>query len=118
MSQITGRLDSGPFTFQSAVATNADGNAMDVRKYINLNVQVVGTAGFDGVVNFEGTVDGTNYAAITGSRTSDLTPGATTTGANLNEIWWFANVSALQYFRCRTSTTTAASVTVIGMGKP
>ncbi len=118
MSALTGRIGSGPFTFQSAQTTNANGNALELDKWNSLAIQVTSSAAFNGTVTFEGSVDGTNYASVVCYRTADLNPSATTSGVNLNEIWWCQLATNLVYFRCRTSSTTLGNVTAVGIAKP
>jgi hypothetical protein len=73
-------------------------------------VQVAALAGTI-TISFEGSVDGTNYQAVTGIRPADGTSGTSTTA---NGIWMFG-VGGYKRFRARVSAIAGgtASVTVI-----
>lgn len=97
---------------QDAQTGNANGTAIDctqqaIGAMTVLTAQVVG-AGFTGTVNFEGTVDGTNWVALSGT---DLASAAAAATATAGGIFRFTVLGLLK-FRARTSGVSAGNVTV------
>ena len=90
---------------QKAQSGNANGTALHHPECLTITIQIVG-ATFTGTVNFEGSLDGVNWAAIslndgTGS------PKSTATADGI-----FGGTALVPYFRARTSGVSAGSVTV------
>lgn len=118
MTAITGLLGSGLITLQSAQTGNSNGTTtVVIRDFSTLTIQVNATAAWDGTLNFEMTLDDSNWSSIRGTRKSDGTVASSTTGNSLNEIWDF-DIAGGSTFRSRTATTTAGSVTVIARALP
>ena len=97
-------------TLQNAAGANGNGTASSIQGFTTAVVQVSGT--FSATVNFEASVDGTNYTAIQcfsiGDRSTSLT---TTTAAGA----WRCNVVGINKFRARVSGYGSGSVTVSAM---
>lgn len=93
-------------TLQNAAAANGDGTEGAVAGHGTVAVQVSGT--FSATVNFEGTVDGTNWLAVQGvnAGTGAVVSAATAPGLFL------IPVAGLDKFRARVSGYTSGSVTV------
>jgi hypothetical protein len=70
-----------------------------------ISVQNIGSQ----TVNFEGTIDGTNYSALT---MTNLSTGATATSTTSNGIWQ-ANVSGMATIHARDSVYASGSATVV-----
>lgn len=99
-------------TLQSAAAATGNGTALDFvdtstdgAEYLTL--QISGT--FVGTVTFEGSVDGTNYAAVLVSNSAG-SAAATATAVGI----FTADVRGLKYFRARVSAYTSGAITVVG----
>lgn len=92
---------------QTAATANGNGTASVIQGYTAAVVQVAGT--FSATVNFEASVDGTNYTAIQCFSIADRVESATsvtTAGA------WRCNVVGTNSFRARVSAYASGSVTV------
>jgi len=95
---------------------NANGNGTPARLngiYGSLTVQVIG-AGWTGVINFEASIDGTNWIAIQGH---NLNSGALVTSTSTPGIFVF-QINGIAYFRARQSGYTAGNVTVLARATP
>jgi hypothetical protein len=97
-------------TLQAAQAGNANGTAAQVAEYPAIGVQVVGS-GFTGTVNFEGSIDGANWAAVPLQK-SDGTWVSTATATGMFQT----NAAIWAQFRARTSSVTGGTVTVTLLG--
>lgn len=97
-------------TFHSAAAAAANGNAAGVNGLVVYGIQVTGT--FSGTITFEGTVDGTNWVALSVTNASSGVAATTTTTTGI----FIATVAGLDQIRCRISTYTSGSITVTGIG--
>lgn len=94
-------------TLQTAQSGNADGTVVPVAGYERITFHVT-ASGFTGTVNFEGTIDGTNWFAVpclnaAGSYVST----ATAAGA-----FHVAHFAALYAIRARTSAVSGGNCTV------
>lgn len=113
MQSLTrGGLFSWGKLLQSAQDGNAVGTAVDcmtqgLGAMGTLVVNVIGST-FTGTVNFEGTVDGTNWFAISGTNLATGAAAATVTATALFRF----DVRGLLKFRARTSSVTGGTVTV------
>ena len=87
-----------------SVATNCQ-SLPDVFRTRDGTIQISGT--WVGTVQFEGTVDGTNWASLL---MTPLAGGATVTSATGNNVWTFA--AALVGVRVRCSTFTSGTIVV------
>jgi len=108
--------EATPFLFQNAAAGNGNGQEMQINPYQASAVIVAMTkaSGFDGTVNFEGTIDGTNYFAVQGaSLAAAATQGTTVAAAAMPACYRFVT-SGLLAFRCRISGQTTGTCTVTG----
>lgn len=92
---------------QNAAAADGNGTAVDVTGYTNLAFQVTGT--FSATVNFEATIDGTNYVALSVWDTPTNTRVTTATAAGL----FYVAVGALWQVRARISGYASGTVTVL-----
>ncbi len=81
-------------------------------RYKFLTVQVSGT--FTATVSFEGTVDGTNWAAVQGK---NLASGSAASSATAAGIFVF-EVPGLAKFRARVSAYTSGSVSAVAVAVP
>lgn len=97
-------------TLQSAAGSNIDGALLDVKGVSRLTVQVSGT--FSATVNFEGTIDDTNWFAV-GLKTAADGAAVTTTAAA--GVWKRTPDLALSQFRARISGFVSGTVTVVAM---
>jgi len=97
---------------QSAAAATGNGTALALAEFSQATIQITGT--FSGVITWEGTVDGTNWAAVAlaqlgnTSRTRTLT--STTTG-----LLHYEEGAGLRQLRARVSTYTSGNITVTGV---
>lgn len=102
-----GRAFAVSTVLQAAQGGNANGVAMDIAGLSYVGIQVVG-AGFTGTVNFEVTVDGSNWVALS------VTPSAG--GAAVTTVTASALVQATIFpytgLRARTSGVSGGTVTV------
>lgn len=96
-------------TLQSAQDGNNDGTAISMIGYGRFTIQVT-VSGFTGTVNFEGTIDDTNWFAVTVDPIGGGSAVTTATGAGV-----FRNTAAgvaLSQLRARTSSVSGGTVTV------
>lgn len=111
MTHVYGGVYSWNEKLQNAQAGNANGEEIITTGRMGamavLVLQVVGAA-FTGTVNFEATVDGTNWIAIQATNLNDGTSVLTATASGLFRI----NALGLYKVRARTSVVTGGSVTV------
>jgi hypothetical protein len=96
-------------TLQDAAAATGNGVEIDFDGFERLSVQVSGT--FTATVTFEGSVDGTTYAAV---GMQPLAGGSVATTATAAGIWVLpvAN-SALATYRARVSAYTSGTIDVV-----
>jgi hypothetical protein len=100
-------------TFQSAAAATGVGTSLDVTKYNSLSVQIKSTSGTF-TVSFEGTIDNTNWVALTGTSIGN-TSGTLVTSATAAGVYQF-NTSGLASVRMNLSACgTCVGVTVTGV---
>ncbi len=95
---------------QNAAAANQDGVLFDLDGATRLTVQVSGT--FSATVNFEGTIDDTNWFAVGLKTAADGTAVTTTAAAG---VWKRTPDLALSQFRARISGFASGNVTVTAM---
>lgn len=95
------------------VITTATGTAIfDVEHWSTIALQLTGNAaGFN--VTFEASLDGTNWAALIGTRASDGLSSSVATGWTNAQVWRF-NVSGLRFFRVRATALTSGTATILG----
>ncbi len=96
----------------NASALDAAGVAEVEGRYKTLAVQVSGT--FSATVSFEGSVDGTNWAAVAGTNASS---GQTATSTTAPGIFVF-NIPGFKKFRARITAYTSGSVTAVALAVP
>lgn len=94
-----------PGTLQNAAAATGDGTPLLVSGFGSVGVQVVLT---DAEVTFEATIDGTNWAAVLCSLSTD---GSTAITANATGLYQ-CPVAGFNQFRARVSTFGSGTVTV------
>ena len=97
-------------TATTASSSALNGTALDTTGYTSLGLQVV--ISDTATVNFEGTVDNSNWVATGCVATSD-TATATVTSTTASKLYQ-CNVAGLAQFRARISGFTAGTVTVKG----
>jgi hypothetical protein len=100
--------NSADVTMQNAATATGNGTVLTTTGYGTAVVQVTGT--FVGTITFEGSVDGTNYHAISATQmgTTTIATTATTTGI------YRTSVSGLTNIRARVSAYTSGSITAVG----
>lgn len=103
---------SNSATLQSAVSATGNGSTVSVDGLSSIAFTVSGT--FVGVVNFEGTEDGTNWGGILAKRlgSTDLSTSTNTTGI------FESSVGSLVSVRARVTWTSGTSVTVTAHASP
>lgn len=94
-----------PGTLQNAAAATGTGTPLTVSGFASVGVQVVLT---DAEVTFEATIDGTNWAAVLCSLSTD---GSTAIAANATGLYQ-CPVAGFNQFRARVSTFGSGTVTV------
>ena len=87
-------------TLQSAQTSTGNGTAASTAGYASVGVQVVISA--TATVNFEATVDGSNWLAVSCVLSSDLSTASSATASGLYQC----NVSGYNQFRARVSANT------------
>ena len=97
-------------TLQNAATANGNGTLMDVSALATAVLEVRGT--FSATVNFEGSLDDTNWYPLLTNQRSTGVIATTTPTTGLYEI----NVSAIKSVRARISGYVSGSVTVAGSG--
>lgn len=97
-------------TLQDAAGADGNGTAFDVKGAARVTVQVSGT--FSATVNFEGTIDDTNWFAVGLKTAADGSAVTTTTGAG---VWKRTPDLALSQIRARISSYVSGSVTVTAL---
>lgn len=96
-------------TLQNAQTGNADGTPIDMKGVTQLTVHAIG-AGFTGTINFEGTIDDTNWFSV---GLEPIGTGAVVVSATASGAWKMpVRVPCLSQFRARTSGVSAGNVTV------
>jgi hypothetical protein len=96
-------------TLQDAATETGDGVEIDFDGFERLSVQISGT--FSGTVTFEGSVDGTTYAAV---GMQPLAGGAVATTATTAGIWVLPVAqSALATYRARVSAYSSGEITAV-----
>jgi len=102
------------YVLQQNATQNGDGNIARLNGvYGSLTVQVIGS-NWTGVINFEASIDGTNWVAVQGH---NLNSGALVTSTTTPGIFVF-QINGVTYFRARQSGYAAGSVTVLGRATP
>ena len=96
------------FTFQSAVTTNGNGTAADVSGLPGVCVQVEGIT--TASVIFEGRIGTLTYTGIQAVNLNDGSIATLTTADGL----WYVPTAGLEDVRCRVSTYSGGTITVIG----
>lgn len=100
----------GATTLQAAATTNVDGTLLDVKGAARLTVAVTITGTI--TVNFEGTIDDTNWFVV-GLKTAADGAAVTTTAAS--GVWKRTPDLALSQFRARTSGVAGGTATVVAL---
>lgn len=98
-------------TLQDAAGANGNGTSFSVAGLATIALQVIITNA--ATVNFEATIDGTNWVQLNGINIA--TPGMTAETTTASGIFLF-DVSGLVYVRARISGWAAGTVTVTGSG--
>ena len=96
--------------FQAAATTNGNGTAMAVGGLPGVGIQLAGIT--TATVNFEGTIDGTNWVAL---KSVNLNSGATGATATANGLY-FVPVAGIDQLRARISGHSAGTITATGKG--
>lgn len=100
---------------QNAAGANGNGTELEVSNLNDGSGQVLGlqiTGTFTATVNFEGTIDGSNWSAVEGvSMADDASTPTTATAAGLYRI----NTGGLLKFRARISNHSDGTVTVTAL---
>lgn len=91
---------------QSGATANGNGTAMNVGGAATVGVEVTGT--FGATVNFEGTVDGSNWYSLTGVNKATLNATTSPSAPGLYSV----DVAGCDQFRARVSGYTSGSVSV------
>lgn len=100
-------------TLQNAAAANGNGSLLqNISAYGAANIQITGT--FSATVNFEITLNGTNYVA---AQATNLSSGAAVTTATAPGIFLVYAPGSL-YFRARVSSYVSGAVTVTARATP
>lgn len=94
--------------FHNAASATSNGNVLDVNGYAAVAIQITGT--FTAVINFEGSVDGSNWVSLQATPSDAASP---ITSASAPGIW-IVPVSGLSQIRARLTWTSGTSVTVLG----
>lgn len=96
------------------IAANNSAVTLDYRQFFNggIGVQVAGT--FSGTLQFELTIDGTNYVAVLGNSVTTGAQSVTTTATGI----FFFNVVGAFRVRVRSTAWTSGSATVTLVGLP
>jgi len=110
-SKITGGYSPANLTMQNAVTANGNGTNLDVNDYATAVLEVRGT--FSATINFEGSIDDTNWYPIVATK-NDGIQYSTTTTVGLYEI----KVATIKSVRARVSGYVSGNVTVIGKVSP
>ena len=97
------------FLFQAAVAANGNGNVFDVKGYDYVCVQTAGT--FDATINFEATVDESNWESMQGNLVGAV---GVATSATTTDIWRF-DVRGISQLRFPVASYVSGNVTVTGL---
>jgi hypothetical protein len=97
-------------TLQAAAGADGNGTAFDINGARRVTVQVSGT--FSATVNFEGTIDNTNWFAVGLKTAADGAAVTTTTGAG---VWKRTPDLALSQIRARISGWASGTVTVTAL---
>jgi hypothetical protein len=97
-------------TLQNAAVANGNGNPMEINA-LGAAILTVNCATCSGgtTVNFEGSEDGTNYAALLAVQLGTSTVASSTTTAGVT--MWEVPVAGLQFVRTRVSAYSAGTVT-------
>jgi len=108
---VTGGYSPANLTMQNAVTADGNGTNLDVNDYATAILEVRGT--FSATINFEGSIDDTNWYPIVATK-NDSTQSSTTTTVGLYEI----KVATIKSVRARVSGYASGSITVIGKVSP
>lgn len=104
-------------TLQSAQSTG-NGSVFTIGGTSYLLAEIIGSAGADRVVNWEGTQNGTNYVALMCTNVTTLAKATTTTANSTTPILMSCPVAGLQLFRARLSGGATGTVTVTATALP
>lgn len=96
--------------FQSAIATNGNGTAMAVGGLPGVGVQITGLT--TATVNWEATIDGTNWVAV---QASNLNNGAVAATATANGLY-YVPTPGVDQIRARISGHSSGTITITGKG--
>ena len=95
---IPGAVLQAPTTLHSGATANANGTSLNISGFGAVSMQITGTVG-TAVVNFEVTLDGTNWAVVEGIR---MFNGSKTATAGHTGVWYIPVVGFI-WFRARIS---------------
>ena len=98
-----------PALFQTAAVANGNGNTMSVGSLDGVGIQITGIT--TATVNFEVTIDGTNWYTFRVMNAS----GAFVTTATADGFF-YADVRGAQQLRCRISGWSVGTITITGSG--
>jgi len=110
-TSITGGYSPANLTMQSAVTANGNGTNLDVNDYATAVLEIRGT--FSATINFEGSIDDTNWYPIVATKNNSIN-GSVTTTTGLYEV----KVATIKSVRARVSGYASGSITVIGKVSP
>jgi len=110
-SKITGGYSPANLTMQNAVTANGNGTLLNVNEYATAVLEVRGT--FSATVNFECSIDDTNWYSIVATK-NDGTISSSCTTIGLYEI----KVAGEKSVRARVSGYVSGNVTVVGKVSP
>jgi hypothetical protein len=98
---------------QNAAVATGNGNSLDMDGFNQFMIQVTGT--FEADVEFEGTVDGSNWVAV-GLQpvATPFTVASVATSTSDTAGVWYGNLPGLKAVRARISDYTSGNVTAFG----
>jgi len=95
----------------------ADGTSFPCERSGILLIHAQAASSWDGTLNFEAQMDGTNWVSIQGVRMSDGAVKISDSGTTLSEMYRF-DVSGVLFFRARVSGQSTGDITVKGRAMP
>jgi hypothetical protein len=98
-------------TLQSA-ASSGNGTAITVTGYSAVTLSIIGSAGSDRVVTFQGSQDGTNYASVMCYNLTTTTQSTTLTTSGTTLFQFRCSVAGFRLFRTPLSAGTTGTVTI------
>ena len=98
-------------------SATANGKSFPCERSGILLIHAQAASSWDGTLNFEAQLDGTNWVSIQGVRMSDGGVVIADSGATLSEMYRF-DVSGALFFRARVSGQSTGDITVKGRAMP